>query len=52
MLHFKYVKLIKITHFVIIFPFTKFIDVAFISRYSIFSFKMPINDDGANPSSW
>ena len=32
MLHYKYVILIKITHFVIIFHFT----VAFTSRYNIF----------------
>ena len=36
MLHCKYVKVIKITHFIIIFPFTEFIYVAFTSRYSIF----------------
>ena len=36
MLQCKYVILIEITHFVIIFPFTEFIYVAFTSRYSIF----------------
>ena len=36
MLHSKYVILIKIIHFVVIFPFTEFIYVAFTSGYSIF----------------
>ena len=49
MLHCKYVILIKITHFVIIFPFTKFTDVAFTSVIAFFSFKMPINDDVSKP---
>ena len=35
MLHYKNV-ILKITHFVIIFPFTEFIYVAFTSRYNIF----------------
>ena len=41
MLHCKFVMLIKITHIVIIFPFTEIIDVAFTSRYSIFLFLDP-----------
>ena len=49
MLHCKYVILIKITHFGIIFPFTKFIDLAFTSVIAFFSFKMPINDDVSKP---
>ena len=36
MLHCKYVILIKITPFVIIFLFTEFIYVAFTSRYNMF----------------
>ena len=32
MLQYKFVILIKITHFDIIFPFTEFIDVAFTSK--------------------
>ena len=38
MLHYKYVILIKITHFIIIFHVTEFIYIAFTSRYSIFLF--------------
>ena len=49
MLHCKYVILIKITHFIISFPFTEFIYVAFTLRYSILSFYMLINDDVSKP---
>ena len=49
MLHSKYVILIKIIHFVVIFPFTEFIYIPLLQDIDFFSFKMPINDKVSKP---